>query len=262
MGCGWLGTPLAQALLAEGHQVRGTTTSPEKLPALKALGLTPFMVSLSENKVQGPLEEFLKGVDILIVNVPPKLRGNHQEDYVRKMRLLREAVLTAGIGHLLFVGSTSVYGAASGEVTEDTIPLPETESGQQLLAAERDFIGEIKLRTTILRLAGLIGPNRHPVTSLSGKKGLANGNDPINLVHLDDCIKIIKSVILHNAWGQTYNVVYPLHPPKAEYYIQEAKKRGLSPPQYLEDHEKPGKTIISIKTLNGAPLRYGTSILG
>jgi nucleoside-diphosphate-sugar epimerase len=257
-----LGTPLAQALLAEGHPVRGTTTSPEKLASLQVLGLTPFVVSLSENKVQGPLEEFLKGLDILIVNIPPKLRGNHRDDYVQKMRLLREAVITAGIGRLLFVSSTSVYGAASGQVTEDTPTVPETESGLQLLAAEKDFIGETKLRTTILRLAGLIGPNRHPVTSLSGKKGLANGNDPINLVHLDDCIKIVKSVILHNAWGETYNVVYPLHPPKAEYYIQEAKKRGLPPPQYVEDNGKPGKTISSIKTLNGVSLEYGTSIVG
>ena len=29
LGCGWLGLPLAKHLLAQGHRVLGTTTSPE-----------------------------------------------------------------------------------------------------------------------------------------------------------------------------------------------------------------------------------------
>ncbi|MEH6679786.1 MAG: SDR family oxidoreductase [Sediminicola sp.] len=262
MGCGWLGTPLAQALLADGHSVRGTTTSLDKLESLGQLGIVPYMVALTEKGVEGPISDFLEDLDILIINVPPKFRGDHKENYVRKIQFVLASANTAEIGRIIFVGSTSVYGGASGEVTEDTLPLPDTESGRQLLAAEKSFSEYPKFRTVILRMAGLIGPDRHPVTSLSGKMGLSNGNDPINLVHLFDCIEIIRVLIDLDQWDSTYNVVYPFHPPKAEYYAKEALKRGLPPPQYLDGKGKVGKMVTSIKTLNGEPFRYRTSIEG
>ena len=39
MGCGWLGLPLAQSLIEKGFNVKGTTTSFEKLSVLTNIGI-------------------------------------------------------------------------------------------------------------------------------------------------------------------------------------------------------------------------------
>lgn len=46
LGCGWLGFPLAKALLLKGFSVKGSTTSSEKLATLEKAGITPFLITL------------------------------------------------------------------------------------------------------------------------------------------------------------------------------------------------------------------------
>ena len=88
LGCGWLGLPLAKSLLNDGCQVHGSTTSEEKLTDLQTAGIHPFLLSLSENEIKGDVEGFLWDIDVLVINVPPKLRGGKAENYVKKMQLL------------------------------------------------------------------------------------------------------------------------------------------------------------------------------
>jgi 3-hydroxyisobutyrate dehydrogenase-like beta-hydroxyacid dehydrogenase len=47
LGCGWLGLPLAKALLENGFAVKGSTTSQEKLSVLENSGIQPFLIALS-----------------------------------------------------------------------------------------------------------------------------------------------------------------------------------------------------------------------
>lgn len=251
MGCGWLGLPLAKSLIQAGYHVHGSTTNKDKLDTLEQEKIKPFMVILGEESVTGSITEFLDRLDVLIINIPPKLRGNNNESYVLKMKFLHNQIGKSSIKKILFVSSTSVYGAAEGEVTEDTLPMPVTESGRQLLEAEKIFQNDKSLQTAIIRFGGLIGPDRHPVTMLSGKEGLTNGNDPVNLIHLYDCIHLIKTVIENNWWNQIFNGVYPDHPLKRDYYSHIADKNSLSRPQYLpSEFNKIGKIIISRNFLN------------
>lgn len=243
---------MAESLVKNGHGVNGSTTSEEKLKNLEKAGILPFLISLSEDAVQGNIDDFLKDVAILIINVPPKLRGSNKENYVKKMKLLHGAISLSAVQKVIFVSSTSVYGDVDGEVTEETEPRPSTESGRQLLASENIFRNDDGLQSTLIRFGGLIGRERHPVNMLSGKKDLSNGNHPINLIHLNDCIRIIKSVIEKNWWNETFNGVFPHHPKKKDYYTSEAKKRGLQVPDYKEDNSKKGKIVrpnrlISVK---------------
>ena len=39
LGCGWLGLPLAKSLLKKKHELKTSTTSPEKMEKLENLGL-------------------------------------------------------------------------------------------------------------------------------------------------------------------------------------------------------------------------------
>ncbi|MGB6150839.1 MAG: NAD(P)H-binding protein [Pricia sp.] len=245
MGCGWLGLPLAKTLMADGYRIHGSTTSKEKLMLLEDAGIHPFKISLTEDAIIGDIEDFLAKADTLIINVPPKLRGENNENYVKKMQLLHGAVQASKVKRIIFVSSTAVYGDIEGEVTEATAPQPATESGRQLLISEAIFRGDPSLKTTIIRFGGLTGPERHPVTMLSGRKNLSNGNFPINLIHLNDCIKIISEILKNSWWGETLNGVYPYHPTKQEYYTSKAIGKGLQVPDYDAPSVKKGKTVSS-----------------
>ena len=60
LGCGWLGLPLAKALLEKGFSVNGSTTSTEKLSILENAGISPFLISLDSKSVSGAIESFLQ----------------------------------------------------------------------------------------------------------------------------------------------------------------------------------------------------------
>ncbi len=232
MGCGWLGASLGESLLEQGYHVKGTTTSSDKLTTLSDLGITPFLAHIHESEIAGDLLPFLTDLDVLIVNIPPGLRKAGAGSYVNKMIVLLKYVQQAKIPRLIFVSSTSVYGDVHGEITEDTPPNPVTLSGKQLLQAEMLISAEKSFASTIIRFGGLIGGNRHPVFHISGKTGLKNGEELINLIHREDCIHMISTIIKHNYWNEVFNGVYPYHPTKIEYYTAEAMKRKLPLPLY------------------------------
>ncbi len=257
IGCGWLGLPLARSLVHSDYKVHGSTTRKDKLDILREGGINPFLVILGEDRIIGQIAEFLDQVNILIINVPPGLRGNQKEDYVRKMMLLHHEIKKSGVKKIIFVSSTSVYGGVEGEVTEETLPRPVSESGRQLLEAEKVFQDDKSIHTTIIRFGGLIGPDRHPVNTLSGKKGLINGNEPVNLIHLNDCIHLITTVLENSWWDQIFNGVYPEHPTKRDYYYEKADKNRLPRPEYqTPESTTNGKIIISRNFLNKGEVFY------
>ncbi len=240
-----MGLPLAESLIASGYTVNGTSTSNEKISVLKERGITPFKIALSENEINGDIDAFLDSVSVLVINIPPKLRGKGpKESYIAKITLLHQAIKKSTVKNIIFASSTAVYGNTEGTVTEKTAPQPTTESGIQLVQCEDLLKNDKELNTTIIRFGGLIGPNRHPVTMLSGRENLSNGDAPVNLIHLDDCIGIIKKVIECNHYNNILNAVYPEHPTKKEYYTLQAAKRGIPAPQYTATGQN--QKLISI----------------
>jgi nucleoside-diphosphate-sugar epimerase len=260
MGCGWLGFPLAQFLIKEGYEVLGTTTSKDKLTILEKAGIVPFLISISERHIRGQIAELLRNAETLIINIPPKLRGTNRENYVQKMALLRQAIIESKTHNIVFISSTSVYGDIQGKVNEEITPKPTTESGKQLLSSEKLFQDIPNVETTIIRFGGLIGEDRHPINMLSGKKDLLNANHPVNLIHLDDCITLIESVIRRHWLGEVFHAVYPLHPTKEKYYRQIATERGMIPPEYDQNSKSSGKIIDSGKLISVKKFGFKTSI--
>jgi len=246
LGCGWLGFPLAQKLIEQGYKVKGTTTSSNKLEVLQNEKIIPYQINLSEDGIKGNIEGFLSNIETLIIVIPPKLRGKHTESFVEKMKFLIAAIRKSEVSNVIFVSSTAVYGNAEGEVSESSPLEPVTESGKQLVECENLFTNEKGFKTTIIRFGGLIGPDRHPVTTLSGKEQLSNGNHPINLIHRKDCTHMILTILEQSYWGEVFNGVYPHHPKKQVYYFEEAQKRGLPTPSYeTETVQKKGKIVLS-----------------
>jgi nucleoside-diphosphate-sugar epimerase len=247
LGCGWLGFPLAKALIGNGFSVKGSTTSSKKMAVLENAGITPFLIEIDENKINGNVDDFLEESQLLIINIPPKLRGNSTENFVSKIENILPFIEKSGIKKVLFVSSTTVYSDEDKVVTEETIPKPDTESGKQLLECEKLLQENSHFQTTILRFGGLIGEDRHPIHFLAGRSTIENPEAPINLIHQEDCIGIILKIIDSNCWDETFNAVATFHPSRLDYYSQKAKEYNLEPPIFTHSKPSIGKTILSDK---------------
>ena len=247
LGCGWLGFPLAKALTENGFSVKGSTTSSEKIARLEQAGIIPFLIEIGENGINGNADQFLEESQVLIINIPPKLRGNSTENFVSKIKNIVPFIEKSKIKKVLFVSSTSVFSDEDKVVTEETIPNPDTESGNQLLQCEKLLQDNSHFENTILRFGGLIGEDRHPIHYLAGRTNIENPESPINLIHQEDCIGIILKIINRNFWGETFNAVAPFHPSREEYYSQKAKEYNLERPIFTHSKPSIGKTILSDK---------------
>ncbi len=261
LGCGWLGLPLSKKLLEEGHIIKGSTTSMEKLSKLSEAGLIPYRVKLFAEGVQGDLSAFLEDSELLIIAVPPGLRSDPEANFIGKIRMLKDFIKKSSIKKVIFVSATSVYEDTEEfpVYTEEDSPNGTAENSLQLKSAENELKNSEHYETTIVRFGGLFGPGRHPVNYLSGRKNIKDPKAPVNLIHLDDCIGIISKIIKKEAWGDTFNAVYPEHPTKAAYYSRIAEEKNLVIPEF--DHEKvsKGKRIESaaLKEVLGYTFQQG-----
>ncbi|KAF2080501.1 SDR family oxidoreductase [Flavobacterium sharifuzzamanii] len=251
LGCGWLGFPLAKALLKKGISVNGSTTSENKLPILKEAGINPFLVTVESEDVSENITDFLAESEILIIDIPPKLRtvdpSSEKKAFVEKIKNLIPFIEKSTIKKVLFVSSTSVYGDDNGLVTEESIPNPDTESGKQLVLAEKLLQENQYFETTILRFGGLIGEDRHPIKFLAGKENIENPDAPINLIHQKDCIGVIEAIINQSKRNEVFNAVAPFHPTREEYYTSKAIEMDLALPKFSSQQSDIKKVISSEK---------------
>ena len=245
LGCGWLGMPLAKALLQNNFLVSGSTTSEDKLKVLEQQGIMPFLIALSEKETTGNVTGFLENSEILIIDIPPKLRGSENENFVSKIKNMISFIERSLIKNVIFISSTSVYGASPALVSEETVPQPDTESGKQLLQTEQLLQNNSHFKTTVLRFGGLIGDDRHPIKFLAGRENLDQPDAPINLIHQEDCIGIIQKIIRTHAWNETFNAVAPFHPSREQYYTQKAVDLNLALPKFISSTNSVGKIILS-----------------
>jgi len=247
LGCGWLGFPVAKSLLENRFSVKGSTTSPNKISFLQNSGIQAFQIELLELEINGNITSFLENSEILIIDIPPKLRGVSTENFVKKMQRLIPFIEKSTVKKVIFISSTSVYADNNAVITEVTKPNPETESGKQLLESENLLQNNPNFKTTVIRFGGLIGEDRHPIHFLAGRKNIENPDAPINLIHLTDCIGIIEAIINQECWNETFNAVAPFHPTRKEYYTQKAIAMNLPLPEFDQEKNAIGKLILSNK---------------
>ena len=258
LGCGWLGLPLAKSFLSKGYKVKGSTTSESKLDVLKNAAILPFQIQLESHQIIGAIEDFLKVSDVLVIAIPPGLRKAHptstEMTFVNKVKTLIPFIEKSGVQKVIFVSSTSVYADSFPivEITEETMPNPDTESGKQLVIAETLLQSNLNFKTTVIRFGGLLGDDRHPAKFLAGKPNVENPDAPVNLIQREDCIGIIEKIlkqVQHDnwEWNQTFNAVAPQHPTRKAYYHKKAEILNLPLPTFVENSESKGKMISSKK---------------
>ncbi|UTV28692.1 NAD-dependent epimerase/dehydratase family protein [Photobacterium atrarenae] len=250
-GCGWLGLPLARSLVARGYEVYGTQRDPSRAAQLAEFGIrgVPLTLPLPSPQAElAPALARLLAAEILVIAVPPGRQEGSDAAFVAKVKSLSQAAQAQGCRRVIFVSTTSVYGDVTGAVDEATQPKPNTASGRAHAELEQWLRRQWQQQLVVLRLSGLIGPGRHPVKYLAGRSGIANGGDPVNLIHLDDCIAAIEAVIGRWPAQPVLHLAAPTHPSRAAYYTQMAQLSGLPLPEFQTITPGGGKWIDARQT--------------
>ncbi|PEN14598.1 NAD(P)-dependent oxidoreductase [Longibacter salinarum] len=250
LGCGWLGLPLGQRLATQGHRVKGSTTTPDKLDVVEAAGIEPYLLRLDPEPTSDS-DDFFQS-DILFVNVPPpRNRDDASSFHERQMEMISAATTADWV---ILASSTGVYPNADRVVTEEDVPPggpPAYEGSRrstgQILETVEGMWATKDVDVTVLRFGGLYGPKRHPGRFLAGKSGLARPSAPVNLIHLDDCIGIAEAVIQEGARGAIFNAVADQHPSRRETYTRAARSLGLKTPDFDMSDERGGKVVSNEK---------------
>jgi len=255
LGCGWYGLPLGKKLIELGYSVKGSTTDANKLAVLKDCKIQPFLIQLPNEKVESIDATFFDS-EVLILNIPPKRRPDIVDCYFEQMRSVDAYIKNSNLKNIIFISSTSVYPDRQSSTEEHLEVFPEKDSGKALLKAEQLFLNQKQLKTIVLRFAGLIGADRNPGRFLADKRGLKDGNAPVNLVHLDDCIQITIELLNRKFESSIFNVCCDEHPLRKDYYCQAAIQLGLTPPTFASSGEVSSYKIINNTKIKEYLARY------
>ncbi|MFD2582091.1 SDR family oxidoreductase [Pedobacter vanadiisoli] len=242
LGCGWFGLALAKKLIGLNYVVKGSTTSQDKLAILQAENIQPFLVNFTAEAIEADPAFF--ETDTLFICIPPKRNSIELIDYPSKI----SSILTSAKDkskHVVLISSTSVYADENKTVNEASNPNPDTDSGRVVLAAEVLFKELFPENCTVIRFAGLIGPDRNPGRFFAGKNNIPNGLAPVNLIHQTDAVGVAVKLLEKQAFGRTYNACSPNHPAKMEFYTNAAKTTGLAEPDFIAE-KKDWKIVESL----------------
>ena len=244
VGIGWLGLPLAQELISNGYFVKGSTTSAEKLPNLEKEGIKAYCLSFPTHDKSAASQ--LLDSDLLIINIPPSATGK-REDYPKVIANLLS--FSKPNQKIIFISSTSIYPDLNRTVTEEDAE-NESFGKDEIGNAELEVLQNHRSSTTILRCSGLMGKNRIPGKYFAGKKGLKNGHILLNLIHVEDVIKVIKEIIKQEAFGHIWNCTAPIPRKREEVYHHNAAKFGFAQAEFSQpDLQLPFKVISPNKLI-------------
>jgi nucleoside-diphosphate-sugar epimerase len=117
------------------------------------------------------------------------------------------------------------------------------DAASDVLRTEGHFVPRYgQWKSTVVRLGGLIGPDRAPGRFLAARHNLAQGDAPVNLLHLTDAVGVLQTIIEQEIWGHTLNICASLHPSRREFYPAAAEYLGLQPPTFKPEYSS-GKLI-------------------
>ena len=244
VGCGDVGVRVARQLdLGAGAQrvrVLALTSSPERIPALRALGVAPLLGNLDAPATLRRLAGLATRV-LHLAPPPGALGGSEELSDPRTLALLR-ALRRGGLPTALVYGSTSgVYGDCGGaRIDETRATAPSTARAQRRVDAERS-VRQIGLsqrggvRASILRIPGIYAPDREGGTPEGrlrrGTPVLAAPDDVFtNHIHADDLARACIAALWRGAAQRIYHASDDSELKMGDYMDLAADLYGLARP--------------------------------
>tara|TARA_Y100001978_G_scaffold202616_1_gene224367 strand:- start:2699 stop:3490 length:792 start_codon:yes stop_codon:yes gene_type:complete len=207
-GVGWLGKALVQSLYSYDVKITIATTHKEKWHQFDD-DVSIIEVSMASKGVSFINTNIdVNAFDQFVVMLPPSGFDNYSQVVYGICSKLQSDK------QLIFTSSTGVYKNIDAVVDENAL----IDESNPVFKAEEVIRNCFQGRYSILRLAGLLGGSRHPVKYLLNKESISDGMAPVNLIHREDVIRAIKVLLFSNSSNSTYNICYPDHPTKKDYY--------------------------------------------
>lgn len=250
IGCGWLGKALAGSLSQKNIQVLATSSKLENVDKLLKQSINAQPLTLPADEVALFQHDVFKQ-ECLVIAITPQYRQG-RTDYPEKVKQLIKAAAHNGIvERIILLSSTAVYDGLEGTVDEDSTLNLATEKVALFKAAEQAVLTYSK-QGFVLRLAGLVGPERHPGKFLLAKRTLSNSMAPVNLIHQQDAVGLIEAILQASTTQCIFNGVSDTHISKRAYYQAAAKSFGLTAPAFIQDNTVVSKKEPTDKIVSGA----------
>ncbi len=204
MGSGWLSQPLYQQLASTGHQATLSTTTEDKRNQLQQAGFDAIT-----HRIGDPVDTHMTNADVVVM-------ANTCKDVTAYEKMISNWPVEAN-QQIIYTSTTGVYldnGDTHDESSQALNTDHPTHQIEQVLQPRQ---------ATVVRLAGLVGPGRHPGRFFRKTGTIRNPQNPVNLIHLDDAIGLIGQLIEHPHPGKIFNGCADNHPSKGDYYSHMAE---------------------------------------
>lgn len=196
IGCGYVGTAVAQLWSQKGHQLTATTTTPELVCELKNVAQQVVVMKGNDSSA---MQDVLQNQEVVLLSVGDRSRSRYRQTYLETAKTLVDALKQVPtVEQIIYTGSYSVYGDKNGEWVDENSPVtPSTENGNILYEAEQVLLSAStpQQRVCILRLGGIYGPGRELLKIFSrwaGQTRPGAGDDVTNWIHLDDIVEALE----------------------------------------------------------------------
>jgi nucleoside-diphosphate-sugar epimerase len=236
VGCGDVGLRLA-GLLAGRVRLLALSSSPQRLPLLRAHGIVPLRGDLDAPATLARLA----GIAQRVVHLaPPASDAGQQWWRDARTQMLLRALAKRTAPRVLVYGSTSgVYGDCAGaRVTEARPAQPVTPRGQRRADAERavrHFGRAAHVRTSILRIPGIYANDREggtPRERLRRGTPVLQAPDDVytNHIHADDLARALAATLWRGQPQRIYNASDDTQLKMGDYFDFAADLYGLPRP--------------------------------
>ncbi|MFC7166826.1 SDR family oxidoreductase [Halospeciosus flavus] len=199
LGCGYVGLELGRQLDAAGHDPIGVRRSDDGLAAIEDAGFEGVRADVTD---AGTLDA-IPDVDAVVFAASSGGRdaAAAREVYVDGLQTAIDhfAARKRAPEAFVYTSSTGVYGDHDGGWVDEETPLePTTEKTEVLAEAER-VAHESPFDSTVVRFAGLYGPERYRLERYV-EGPVTEGY--LNMIHRDDAAGVVRFALTDEAAGE------------------------------------------------------------
>ncbi len=232
IGCGDVGLRVLR-LLRGRWRLLALSSSPDRLPVLRAAGAVPLLGNLDQPATLARLAGL---ADAVLHLAPPASEGRSDR---RTAALLQALSRCPRLRRLVYASTTGVYGDAGGERVDETRALrPATDRALRRVDAEarvRWFGRSQGVAVTVLRIPGIYAPDRtggDPRERLRrGTPVLAPEDDVFtNHIHADDLARACVAALHRGLPQRALHVCDDSELTMGEYFDLAAALSGLPRP--------------------------------
>ncbi|MCF6208119.1 MAG: SDR family oxidoreductase [Ghiorsea sp.] len=236
LGCGYVGSKLAHACLAQGIQVKATVRNQEAANKLKQQGID---VVLNDNPALLDAE-WLKNCDAVLDSIPLSY-DEHRKPF--ETQSLWVNALVEKLPSLKWVGylsATSVYADSGGDwIDEASTHFSTSPRGVQRLKAEQTWLTS-DAPAEVFRLSGIYGDTRNIVSKLLAGNYKTVAWQPAhysNRIHVDDIVSALMAAMLKPQTNRIINLSDDAPCSHQDYVCQLADMIGAPEPIVLSPEQ-------------------------